>query len=79
VRAPPYYVRGTTDRPFLAQLIVHLAPSSADREGALANPPLTVEHWVDVSARAVCECECECMLSSRTIDRSGGVPAPGRG
>jgi hypothetical protein len=45
---PPFYVRGTTDKPFLAEVEIHWASSSSDTQEFQANPPIKVEQWVDV-------------------------------
>ena len=41
VTEPPFVVTSTTDRPFLARLTFTWT-------GGNANPPLELEHWVDV-------------------------------
>lgn len=48
VNNPPFVVTSTTDEPFLARITFEWA--GADGQ----NPPMDVEHWVDVCACPAC-------------------------
>jgi hypothetical protein len=43
VTAPPFAIVTTSDRPFLARLVLEYAGSE--------NPPMEIEHWVEVRAK----------------------------